>query len=42
MVSLQYFRQLSLIFIFFKDEFTQGFKGNETVTLVGRYAAWID
>ena len=35
MVSVQYFRQPSLIFIYFKREFTQGSKGNETVTLLG-------
>ena len=35
------FRQMRLIFCFFKVEFTEGSKGNEKATLVGCYAAWI-
>ena len=41
MVSLQYFRELILVSIYFEHNFAQGSKGKGTFALLGCHAAWI-
>ena len=41
MVSLQYFRELILVSVYFEDNFAQGSKGKGTFVLLGCHAAWI-